>query len=76
MGVDHGSLQMLVTEKFLDRTDVVTVFRQMGCKTMAKGVNGRWFRQTRVRNGCFESLLQTGGMKMVTPYDMRPWIYG
>lgn len=76
MGVDHRCLQMPVSEEFLDRADVVAVFQQMGCETVAQGVKGSRFRQTCGRDGCFESPLQTGGMKMVTPCDVCPWIYG
>ena len=38
MGADHGRLDVLVAEEFLNGPDVVTRHEQMGCKGMAEGV--------------------------------------
>lgn len=38
MGVDHHGSDILVSEKFLNGTDVVVRLEQMCCEGMAKGV--------------------------------------
>lgn len=38
VGVDHGGLDVLVAEQFLDGAYVVTGFEQVGGKRMAKSV--------------------------------------
>jgi hypothetical protein len=47
MSVDHGGLEILVTEQFLDGSDIIAGFRKMGGKTLPE----RW-------DGCvFENVL-------------------
>jgi hypothetical protein len=38
MGIDHRRFHIFVTEKLLDRPDIVTAFQQVCCEGMAKGV--------------------------------------
>jgi len=38
MGIDHRRFHIFVTEKLLDRSDIVTAFQQVSCEGMAKGV--------------------------------------
>ena len=35
MGIDHRRFHIFVTEKLLDRSDVIPIFEQMGGKRMA-----------------------------------------
>jgi hypothetical protein len=37
VGVNHGGLQILVSQKLLDRPDIVSLFEQMGGEGMPKG---------------------------------------
>jgi len=46
MCVNHGCLDILVPQQFLDRSDVVTAFKQMGSEGMPEGVAGRLLYQT------------------------------
>ena len=43
MGVDHGGLDILVPEQFLDGADVVAILEKMGGEGMAEGVRGDVF---------------------------------
>ena len=38
MGVDHGRLHVVMAQEFLDSTDVVAVFEQMGGEGVPEGV--------------------------------------
>jgi hypothetical protein len=38
VGVDHGGLDILVTEELLDSPDIVTILKQMGGEAVAEGV--------------------------------------
>ena len=38
MGVDHRRLHIAMTQKLLDRSDIVTAFQQVSCEGMAKSV--------------------------------------
>ena len=38
VGVDHGGLDVLVAQQFLDGANIVTRFKQVGGKAMAEGV--------------------------------------
>ena len=38
MGVNHGGLHVLVAEKFLHRSDVVSTFQELRGERMPKGV--------------------------------------
>jgi len=38
MGIDHRRFHIFVTEKLLERSDIVTAFQQVSCEGIAKGV--------------------------------------
>lgn len=50
MCVNHGRLDILVLQQLLDRSDVVTAFKQMGGEGMPEGVAGRTLYQTGPRH--------------------------
>ncbi len=56
--VDHRGLDVLVTQKFLDGSNVVTVLQQMRRKRMPKGVGGHVLWQTRPI-GCLMDAIST-----------------
>ncbi len=41
MGVNHGRAHILVPEQFLNRADVIAIFKQMGGKGLPKRVATR-----------------------------------
>lgn len=49
VGVKHGRANVFVTEKFLDRPDVITTFKQVRDERMAKCVTRGAFRKARGR---------------------------
>ena len=59
MGVDHGGLDVLVPQKLLDGADVVTVFEEVGGKTVAEGVRGDGLVDMSEASGFFDRLLQS-----------------
>ena len=57
MGVNHRGAYITVTEEFLNRADVIPVFKQMRCKRMAKRVRACRLGYPRFLHGFFYSLL-------------------
>ncbi len=51
MGVDHCRADVFVTQKLLDRADVVAVFQKMSGKRMAQAMAARRLSDTRFE-GC------------------------
>lgn len=51
VGVDHGRLHVLVAQKLLDGSDVVSVGQQVGCEGMAQGVGSDVFLEPRLAGG-------------------------
>jgi hypothetical protein len=51
MCVNHGRLDILVPEPFLDRSAVVTAFKQMGGEGMPEGVASGSLSQSRLCGG-------------------------
>ena len=67
VGVNHGGLHVLVTEKFLDGADVVAVLEEMRGERMAKGVWGYGFVYSDNTGGLANCFLQNAFVEMVTP---------
>ncbi len=40
MGVDLGCLQVGMTQKFLNETDVCALFQEVSCESMSQAVDG------------------------------------
>jgi hypothetical protein len=43
MGIDHSSLDIFVTKKFLNRTNIIPILKKMGSKRMTKTMAGGMF---------------------------------
>jgi len=43
MRIDHGGAYIFVSQKFLDSPDVISLFKEMCCKTMAESVAASGF---------------------------------
>ena len=52
MGVNHGRLDILVSQKGLDFTDVDAVHEEMSGETVTQCVNGHLLRNARLPCGC------------------------
>src|SRR5437867_7736212 len=66
MCVDHRGADVLVAEQFLNGTDVVPIFEEMGGERVTEGVAGRWLRDPRSADRVFHRSLEHGLMEMVT----------
>jgi len=58
MCVNHRSADIAVAKEFLNRADVIPVFKQMSCTRMSKGVRGSRFTDSGLANGLFHRFLQ------------------
>jgi hypothetical protein len=47
MGVDHGGLDVFMTEQLLNRPDIISVLQDVGREGMAQGVAGRMLGDRR-----------------------------
>ena len=76
VGVDHGCLNILVTEEFLNRSDIVAIFEQVGGEGVAEGVGSDRF----VHSGEFGRLpdcpLEVSLVEMVALFDAADGIDG
>lgn len=75
MGVDHGGADILVPEQLLNGADVVTVFKQVGGKAVAKGVAGDRFGNAGQANGPFERPLKGAGVNVRPAFDAAARIF-
>ncbi len=69
MGVDHGGLYVLVTEEFLDGTNIVSVFEQVGGKGVTEGVRGNKLIYFCEAGSLFDSPLEVCFAQVVTLFD-------
>ncbi len=67
MGVDHGRADVLVTQEFLDCSDVVSILQEMRRKGVAQGVGARRLGDTRPANRLFDGPLDRGFVEVVPP---------
>ena len=58
MGIDHGGLDIFVTEKFLDGADIVAVLEEVGGEGVAKGVRGNGFVNFGESGSLFDGFLK------------------
>ena len=58
MRVNHRSCHIFVTQKLLDRADIVAIFEQVRGKRMPKRVRSCRFVQARFSHGFFDCFLQ------------------
>src|SRR5262245_39297900 len=60
--VDHGGAHVTVSEQFLDRANVVTVFEEMRREGVPEGVTRGWLGQARLEDGFLDRPLDHGFM--------------
>jgi len=65
VGVDHGGLDVLVAEEFLNGADVVAVLEEVGGEGVAKGVGGDVFLDPGLEGGGADGFLKQGGVGVV-----------
>jgi len=66
VSVDHGGLYILVTEEFLDRSNIITVLQKMRGKGMTEGVWADGFVDPSGLRGLTHSFLQDSGIQMMS----------
>lgn len=76
MGVDHCGLDIFVAEQFLDGTNIVASFKQMGGKRMAKGVWPDRFVGEAGQAGGVNGFLQVAFIEMVALLETSLWVTG
>ena len=65
--INHRSGDVLVPQKFLNRSDVVAVVQQVGRKRMSKRVWASRFRDLRFEPGLVNGLLENRFVEVVAP---------
>ena len=65
VGVDHRRADVLVSEQFLNRPDIIPVFQEMGSERMPEGVAGDRLRDPRLLAGIFDGPLDDGVVEVV-----------
>ena len=65
MGVDHLRAHVIVSEQFLNRSNIVAVLQQTGCKGMKQGVTPSRFKNARFDSCFLECFLKHCFMKVV-----------
>ena len=75
MSVNHCCGNVIVSEQFLDRADVVTVRKEMGCKAVPKAVAPDRFMDTGKSNRLFKGLSDTAFVQVVAPDFTGPRIF-
>lgn len=73
--VAHGGFNIFVAEEFLHGADVVTVFKKVRGKGMAKGVGADPFGNPRLLGCAFDRLLDTALMKVLAAQHPAAWIH-
>ena len=74
MCINHRSADIAVAEEFLNRADVIPIFKQMGCKRMSKRVRGSRFGYSGLANGLFHCFLQNGFVQMMSAFFSRYFV--
>ena len=67
MRVNHGRLDVLVAEQFLNGANVIPVLQQVGREGMPERVAARVFDDSRFTDGLMDGPLQPGVEGVVTP---------
>ena len=76
MRVKHSRADILVSQEFLYRTDIVAVFEEMGGKAVAQGVTASTFWDVRALKRLFHSPLQDCFRYMMSTLHTRTRING
>ncbi len=75
MGIEHGGLDILVAQQFLNRPDVIAVSQQTRGKGVPEGVTGGVLDQSGLADSLFDRALHGGFVNMMAPLFARPWIH-
>jgi hypothetical protein len=65
MGVDHGRADIGMPQEFLNRADVVSVFKEVSRKRVPKRMRGRRLGDARPADGLFDGPLDHGFVEVV-----------
>ena len=65
VSVYHGCVDILMPQQLLNGTNVISVFQQMSCKRMSKGVTTRMFNYSGLQNGFSHSTLHKRFVNMM-----------
>ncbi len=65
VGVDHGCLDILVSQEFLNGPDVIAIFQEVGGEGMAEGVAGDAFGYAGGDGGLTDGSLQAALVEIV-----------
>ncbi len=75
MGINHGSLKVRVPEQFLNPSDVMSVFQQVGGKAVSQGMDGYLFGNASFLCTCFfKGPLKGGRLNTLAPQRESPGI--
>ena len=66
MGINHGGSDIAMPQQFLNSSDVIIGQQQMAGKTVPESMRGDTLRYLSGFHGPPESLLDPGGMDMIT----------
>jgi hypothetical protein len=72
--VNHRRRHVLVTQKLLDRPNIITRFEQVGRETVPERVAARWLWDFGVANRLLDGLLDDGFVEVMAANDARPGI--
>ncbi len=64
VGVDHGCAHVFVAEEFLNDTDVVAVFEQVGGEGVAEGVTTDPFGDAGLSGGGLDGFLESANVEV------------
>ncbi len=67
MGVNHRRTDVHVPEQFLNSSDVIAIFKQMGGKGMAQGVRAGRLCDAGLEPRIFDGLLEDRFVEVVPP---------
>ena len=65
VGVDHGGFDTAMAHQFLDRANVIAIFKQVGGKCVAQGMAGSRLVNFGLLDRPFDRFLKAGVMEMV-----------
>ena len=65
VGVDHGRLDVFVTEEFLNSADVVSGHQEVRRKRVSEGVAAGFLCESRISCGLLDGFLNHGFVQMV-----------
>jgi len=74
VGIDHGRLDVLVAQQFLDGTDVVMVFQQVGGEGVSEGVAGHALFQAGGTCRLPDGALQTTFVEVMAARLAGAWV--